>query len=77
MHFIPQRWRPLLFSDESRFKLFRSDGRQSVYRRRGERFADACVVQRDRFGGGSLMVTGSIAYNFKSELVFIDDSLTA
>ena len=57
--------------------MFRSDGRQCVYRRRGERFADACVLQRDRFGGGSLLVWGSIAYNFKSELVFIDGSLTA
>jgi hypothetical protein len=24
--------------------------------RRGERFADACVLERDRFGGGSVMV---------------------
>ena len=76
-HFSRQRWRLVLFSDESRFTLFRSDGRQRVYRRRGERFADACVLQRDRFGGGSLLVWGSIAYNFKSELVFIDGSLTA
>ena len=76
-HFSRQRWRLVLFSDESRFTLFRSDGRQRVYRRRGERFADACVLQSDRFGGGSLLVWGSIAYNFKSELVFIDGSLTA
>ena len=55
-HFSHQRWRLVLFSDESRFTLFRSDSRQRVYRRRGERFADACVLQRDRFGGGSLLV---------------------
>ena len=62
-HFTRQRWRQVLFSDESRFTLFRSDGSQRVYERRGERFADACVIHRDRFGGGSLMVWGSIAYN--------------
>jgi hypothetical protein len=27
-----------LFTDESRFTLFRPDGRRRVYRRRGERF---------------------------------------
>ena len=30
--------------DESRFTLYRADGRRRVYRRRGELFADACVV---------------------------------
>ena len=50
--FPMRQWR-LLFTDES---LFRADGRRRVYRRRGERFADACVVERDWFWGGSVMV---------------------
>ena len=33
------------------FTLCRADSRRRVYRRRGERFADVCVVERDRFGG--------------------------
>ena len=50
-----RQWRRVLFTDESRFTLYRADGRRRVYRRRGERFADACVadscvVERDRFG---------------------------
>ena len=53
-------WRSMCFTDESRITLFRSDGRQRVYRRRGERFADACVLERDRFGGGSVMVWGRL-----------------
>ena len=32
-----------------RFTLFRQDDRRRAYRRRGERFADACVLERDRF----------------------------
>ena len=44
------------FTDESRFTLFRPDGRRRVYQRRGERIADACVDERDTFGGGSVMV---------------------
>ena len=34
----PARWRGVLFTDESRFSLFRADGRQRVWRRVGERF---------------------------------------
>ena len=37
-------------SDECRFNLSHADGREKVYRRRGECFADACVFERDRFG---------------------------
>ena len=48
---------PFSFSDESRFYLQRGDGRVRVYRRRNERYADWCVLERDRFGGmGSVMV---------------------
>ena len=50
----------ILFSDECRFNLSHADGRERVYRRRGERFADACVIERDRFGGASVLVCGGI-----------------
>ena len=49
--FPMRQWRRVLFTDESRFTLYRADGRRRVYRSRRERFADACVVERDRFGG--------------------------
>ena len=37
-------WQHILFSDESRFSLRFSDGRDHVYRRRGERFTDQYVM---------------------------------
>ncbi len=37
-------WRGVLFTDESRFSLSRSDGRQRVWRPVGERFADVSIV---------------------------------
>ena len=55
-----QLWARVLFSDESRFNLSHHDGRIRVFRRRGERFADNCLIERDRFGGGSVMVWGGI-----------------
>ena len=45
-------WRRVMFSDESRFSLQRSDRQQRVCRRLGERYSDACVREVDRFGGG-------------------------
>ena len=39
-------FRSVLFTDESWFALFRADGRQRVWRRVGERFADVNVVAR-------------------------------
>uniref|UniRef100_A0A3B5LSS4 Uncharacterized protein n=1 Tax=Xiphophorus couchianus TaxID=32473 RepID=A0A3B5LSS4_9TELE len=54
------RWRGVLFMDESRFTLFRAGGRQHVWRRVGERFADANVVDRVVHGGGGREVWASL-----------------
>ena len=70
-------WRNAMFSDESRFLLYRADGRRRVYRRDGERFRDNCVDGVDRFGGGGLMVWAGIVYGHRTPMVFIDGHLTA
>ena len=66
----------ILFSDESRFHLDSSDGHSRVYRRVGERYADACVIQRQSFGGGSVMAWGSITAHGRTPLVVIAGNLT-
>ena len=38
-------------TNESGITLFHPVGRRRVYRPRGQRFADACVDERDRFWG--------------------------
>lgn len=70
-------WRSVLFSDESRFNLSHADGRERVYRRRGERYADACVIERDRFGGGSVLVWGGIMNDQKTRLIVIHGNINA
>lgn len=72
-----QQWRRVFFTDESRHLLYRSDRRQRVYRRRRERFAGSCVVERDRYGGGGVMVWAGICQGHKTPLIFIDGNLTA
>ena len=72
-----RQWDRIVFSDESRFNLSHHDGRVRVFRRRGERFADACVVERNRFGGGSVMVWGGIMGNRKTDLVNVNGNLNA
>ena len=71
------QWRRVLFTDESRFTLLRPDGRRRVYRRCGERFADACADERDWFGGGSVMIWGDIAHEVKSQLIVVKGNMTA
>ena len=68
--FPMRQWRRVLFTDESRFNLYRADGRHRVYRRHGERFADACVVEWDRLGGG-------IDHGIKSQLIIVVGNMTA
>ena len=71
------QWCNVMFSDESRYLLYRADGRQRVYRRNGERYRDNCLVEHDRFGGGALIVWAGITYGHRTPLAFIDGPLTA
>nr|KAG5688406.1 hypothetical protein BaRGS_026674 [Batillaria attramentaria] len=57
------RWQNVLFSDESRFCIDHADGRVRVWRRRGDRYADNCVVENNAWGGPSLMLWGAIGHN--------------
>ena len=78
INWIRQDWRTILFSNESRYALSNSDGRIRVYRRRNERYADCCVLQRDRSGGGgSVMVWAGISYGYRTQSVVIDGKLNA
>ena len=73
-----RQWRPILFTDESRFHVSTCDRRVRVWRRPGERYADCNIVQYDRYGGGSIMVWGGICLDGRTELHVINrGSMTA
>jgi hypothetical protein len=56
------RWISVLFMDESQFQLHRADGRQCIWCRVGEWFADVNVVNRVPHGGSGVMVSAGISY---------------
>ena len=74
---IRAEWANVMFTDESRFNLYNNDGRWRVYRWRGERLNDACIVQREQYGGGSVMVWAGVSLHTKTDLVVVRGNLNA
>lgn len=67
-----KKWNKVLFTDESKFNLFKSDGRTTVWRKPGERLNLKNVVPTVKYGGGSVLVWGSMSSNGAGKLAFID-----
>ena len=62
----------MLFSDNSWFQLEVSDGRVRIWQGSGERYTDACMVERNHWGGPRAMVWGRISYQQRTPLVIFD-----
>lgn len=56
-----KQWAKVLFSDESKFKMFGTKRRVFVRRKKRERFDRNCVLPSIKHGGGSIMVWGGIS----------------
>ena len=52
------------------------DARARVWHRKDEHCANCCVMQADRWGGGSIMVWAVISWRHKTPLKVVDGSLT-
>uniref|UniRef100_A0A8C1QEB9 Tc1-like transposase DDE domain-containing protein n=1 Tax=Cyprinus carpio TaxID=7962 RepID=A0A8C1QEB9_CYPCA len=61
-------WRGVLFTDESWFSLYRADGRQCVWSRVGEWFADVIGVDRVAHGGSGVMVWAGVCYGQRTQV---------
>lgn len=72
-----RQWGTTLFSDESKFNVSEADGRKRVWRRRGERYDDNCVIEHNRWGGGGVMVWGGISAFGKTDLVVFAGNVNA
>ena len=65
-------WSYVIFSDESKFNLFGSDGQQYCWRRSGERLLDQHVQSTVKYGGGNIMVWGCMTWEGVGNLHLIE-----
>lgn len=70
------KWRTVIFSDESKFNLFGSDGIQYVRRKVGERLSGKCLKLTVKHPPGQ-MIWGCFSYHGIGELAFIKGTVNA
>ena len=68
-------WKSVIFSDESKFNLFGSDGRRWCWRKPGEEFDEIYVRNEVKHGGGNVMVWGCVTAMGMGRIVKIDSNM--
>ncbi|CAF3935129.1 unnamed protein product [Rotaria sp. Silwood1] len=68
-------WNSVLWSDESKFNIFGSDGRQVVWRQPYEAMKRECLKPTVKYGEGSIIVWGCMSYNGLGDLVRIEGTM--
>lgn len=69
-------WNRVIWSDETKFNLFGSDGKVMVWRTPKEELDPKCTVPTVKHGGGSVMCWGCFSSAGVGSLVFIDGNMT-
>ncbi|GFX15304.1 transposable element Tcb1 transposase [Trichonephila clavipes] len=70
-------WNEVVFTDESRICLQHHDGRIRVWRQRGERMLNSCVMHHHTGPAPGIMVWCGIGYHSRTLLVRIAGSLNS
>ncbi|GFX86184.1 transposable element Tcb1 transposase [Trichonephila clavipes] len=70
-------WNEVVFTDESRICLQHHDGRIRVWRHRGERMLNSCVMHRHTGPAPGIMVWGGIGYHSRNHLIRIAGTLNS
>ncbi|GFX56121.1 transposable element Tcb2 transposase [Trichonephila clavipes] len=65
-------WGRVLFTDESRFSLSSDSHRILIWRERGSRKHPSNIIERDRYGGRSVLVWGDIMLGSCTDLHIFD-----
>jgi len=69
-------WSNIIWSDESKFNLHHSDGRQRVWRVPKEKYDVDCLIPTFKHGGGGIMVWGCFVNNQPGPLVILEAKIT-
>ncbi|GFT76274.1 transposable element Tc3 transposase [Trichonephila clavipes] len=70
-------WNEVVFTDESRIFLQHRDGRIRVWRHRGEKRLNSCVMHHHSGHAPGIIVWGGIGYHSRSPLVRIASTLNS
>ncbi len=70
-------WNHVLWSDETKLKLFGSHGVKRVWRQPGEEYKDKCVLPTVKYGGGSVTVWCCMSAAGTGELQFIEGTMNS
>lgn len=65
-------WKQVMFTDESKFNIFGSDGKPYVWRKSNEELLSRNMKPNVKHGGGCVMVWGSFSASGPGTLHFID-----
>jgi transposase len=68
-------WNSILWSDESKFNIFGSDGRARCWRKKGEALKLKNLNASVKHGGGSAMIWGCFAASGTGKYEFIDTTM--
>lgn len=71
----PDFWRKVIFSDESKYNVFGSDGRVKVWRKQREALNPKNTIKTVKHGGGGVMVWGCMAASGVGNLVLIENTM--
>lgn len=70
-------WRRVIFSDESKFNLFGSDGKRFVWRKPNTELHSKNLKATVKHGGGHVMVWGCMSSDGVGNITFIEGTMTA
>ena len=74
---MAEQWKRVVFSDEAKFSMAGSEGRQYCWRRRGDAFQDRYTKKSWKSGEKSLMVWGCITEHGIGRLICIATTMRA
>ena len=70
-----QQWKTVIWSDESRFTLFKNDGSSRVWQKNGTRYNIENLTPTVKHGGGGVMVWGCFSEKGLGPLVKVDGKM--